>query len=80
MTTTIGTFKGSGLAKSDPAVRNLASRLERARQARNAKIAQADADYVESVRRALATIEPVNANADDADAAADAAPDVAAAS
>lgn len=50
------TVKSTGLAKTDGAVRQLASRLERARQSRNEKVARADAEYVDAVRRALATV------------------------
>jgi hypothetical protein len=51
--------KSTGLAKSSTAVRDLAHRLERARQSRNEKVARADADYVEACRRAMAALEPV---------------------
>ena len=58
MTTTLTTRKSTVLSKGDPAVRDLAFRLERARQTRNERIARADADYVDAVRRALAMVEP----------------------
>jgi hypothetical protein len=58
--------KNTGLAKSSAAVRNLAARLEKARQTRNERVARADADYVEAVRRALADVEPVPATTVDA--------------
>ena len=69
MTTAMSTAKSTGLAKTGDAVRHLASRLERARQSRNEKVARADADYVEAVRRALAAItdetdEPVETPTD----------------
>jgi hypothetical protein len=50
--------KSSGLAKSSRVVRDLAHRLERARQSRNEKVARADAEYVEAVRRAVTVLEP----------------------
>lgn len=50
-------FKTTGLAKTAAPVRQLAMRLERARQAHNEKIARADADYVEAVRRAMSAVE-----------------------
>lgn len=56
MTTALDTVKSTGLTKTGGAVRQLATRLERARQARNEKVARADADYVEAVRRALAVV------------------------
>ena len=56
MTTLTVTSKSTGLAKTTAPVRELANRLERARQARNEKIARADADYVEAVRRAIAAV------------------------
>lgn len=49
----------TGLAKTNPAVQTLARRLEKARQMRDERVARADADYVETVRRALADVEPV---------------------
>ena len=58
MTTAMSTAKSTGLAKTGEPVRHLAMRLERARQTRNERVARADADYVEAVRRALAEIEP----------------------
>jgi hypothetical protein len=61
MTTAIETRKSSGLVKSTPIVRELNRRVERAWQARNEKIARADADYVEVLRRALAALEPTAA-------------------
>lgn len=61
MTTGLAVTRGSGLAKTAPAVRELAQRLERARQVRNEKLARADADYVEAVRRAMATVEATSA-------------------
>lgn len=62
MSTAIAEFsKGSGLQKSSKPVRELATRLERARQSRNEKIMRADADYVEAVRRALSSVEATEA-------------------
>lgn len=48
--------KTTGLAKSGGVVRQLATRLEQARQSRNAKVARADSEYVDAVRRALAAV------------------------
>jgi len=56
MTTAMVT-KSTGLTKTGEGVRLLASRLERARQSRNEKVARADAEYVDAVRRALAAAE-----------------------
>jgi hypothetical protein len=56
-TNAVEILKGSGLAKSAAPVRELAGRLERARQTRNERVARADADYVDAVRRALAALE-----------------------
>ena len=56
MTTTMTTTKSTGLMKTGEPVRQLASRLERARQSRNEKVARADAEYVEAVRRALESV------------------------
>lgn len=50
------TAKSTGLTKTGGAVRQLATRLERARQSRNEKVARADAEYVDAVRRALAVM------------------------
>jgi hypothetical protein len=50
-------LKSTGLAKTSQAVRHLATRLDKARQLRNERVARADADYVEAVRRALADVE-----------------------
>jgi hypothetical protein len=58
--TQLVTTKSTGLAKTGEPVRQLASRLERARQSRNEKVARADAEYVEAVRRALGAIEPAS--------------------
>ena len=55
------TAKSTGLAKSGAPVRQLATRLERARQSRNERIARADADYVEAVRRAIAAVSDIQA-------------------
>jgi hypothetical protein len=59
MTTAIETRKSSGLVKSSPIVRDLNRRIERAWQARNEKIARADADYADVVRRAVAALDPI---------------------
>jgi len=53
----ITTTKTTGLAKTGGLVRQLATRLERARQSRNEKVARADAEYVEAVRRALTSVD-----------------------
>ena len=67
--------KSTGLAKSASTVRDLAARLERARQVRNERLARADADYLEAVRRAAAeAVETPAAN--EPDAPPDAAPAV----
>jgi hypothetical protein len=50
--------KGSGLTRTSPTVTTLAAHLERARQTRNERITRADTDYVESVRRAIAALNP----------------------
>jgi hypothetical protein len=55
----IATTKSTGLAKTGESVRYLAQRLERARQSRNEKVARADAEYVEAVRRALAAVSEI---------------------
>ena len=57
MTTEMMIPKSTGLAKSGTGVRDLALRLERARQTRNERVARADAEYVEAVRRAVAAVE-----------------------
>lgn len=54
------TTKTTGLAKTGEAVRQLATRLERARQSRNEKVARADAEYVDAVRRALAAVSTIH--------------------
>jgi hypothetical protein len=56
-TTAIATTKSTGLTKTGEGVRFLASRLERARQSRNEKVARADAEYVDAVRRALTAVD-----------------------
>jgi hypothetical protein len=58
MSTAMIVPKSTGLVKTGSTVRNLASRLEQARQTRNERVSRADAEYVEAVRRALAEIEP----------------------
>jgi len=66
MTTALSTFKGSGLTKSDSRVRDLAKRLDRARQNHNAAIVRADADYVAAVGRAYEAVQQQHtASADD---------------
>lgn len=55
-TTAMTTAKNTGLAKTGGAVRQLATRLEHARQARNAKVERADNEYVDAVRRALGAV------------------------
>jgi hypothetical protein len=49
--------KGGPLAKTSAGVRQLATKLEKARQVRNERVARADSEYVEAVRRALAGVE-----------------------
>jgi len=49
--------KSTGLAKSSPAVRAFAQKLDRALQTRNERIARADSDYVEACSKALKDIE-----------------------
>jgi hypothetical protein len=58
MTTAITTTKSTGLAKTGEGVRHLATRIERARQSRNEKVARADAEFVEAIRRAIADLQP----------------------
>ena len=78
MSTALVTAKGTGLAKTGSAVRQLASRLERARQSRNERVARADAEYVEACRRALDAVseasdhiaEPAHDSAGSVDTAA----------
>jgi hypothetical protein len=60
--TELVTVKSTGLTKTGEAVRHLATRLERARQSRNEKVSRADAEYVEAVRRALASVEDTPAD------------------
>jgi hypothetical protein len=56
-TTAMVTRKSTGLAQTGKGVRDLALRLERARQSRNERVARADADYVEQCRKAIADAE-----------------------
>ena len=49
--------KTSGLVKSSTAIRELGTRIERARQAYNEKIARADVEFKDAVRRALDATE-----------------------
>lgn len=59
MTTSIERRNSSGLAKSNAAVRILNRRLDKAWQVRNERVARADADYKEAVRRAVVDdVEP----------------------
>jgi hypothetical protein len=48
--------KGNGLAKSGAPIRELAARLEHAKQLRNERIARADAEYVAACERAVAAM------------------------
>jgi hypothetical protein len=64
MTTTLVTTKSTGLSKTSKAVRELAGRLERARQSHNEKHARADAEYVDAVRRAYESVAAVNTPAE----------------
>ena len=63
MTMEMVTAKSTGLSKTGGEVRQLASRLERARQSRNEKVARADAEYVDAVRRALAAVSEMQTDA-----------------
>jgi hypothetical protein len=56
MTTAI-TVKRTGLVKPSKPVRELMTRVERARQAFNEKIARAEAEYWDAVKRAVAVSE-----------------------
>jgi hypothetical protein len=56
-TTAMVTAKSTGLAKTTRAVRDLAQRLERARQSRNEKLARADTEYADACKRAIAAME-----------------------
>jgi hypothetical protein len=51
------TAKSTGLAKTGGAVKQFASRLERARQSRNEKVARADAEFVDAVGRAYEAVK-----------------------
>lgn len=57
MTTEMVTQKGSGLSKTSRAVKHFATRIERARQLRNERVARADAEYVDAVDRAVADVK-----------------------
>jgi len=61
MTTGMVTAKSTGLTKTGTAVRELATRLERARQSRNEKVERADAEYVDAVKRAYLSVAGADA-------------------
>lgn len=57
MNAVLMTAKASGLVKPGAPFRQLASKIERARQSYNERLARAEADYVEAVKRAIASVE-----------------------
>jgi len=70
MTTGLATTKSTGLTKTAEPVRQLASRLERARQSRNEKIVRADAEYVDAVKRAYESVSGIQSASAPVEAAA----------
>lgn len=74
MTTAAMVPKSTRLAKTDSGVRTLALKLERAIQTRNERVARADADYAQAVRRAVADLDPDDNELKPTDATPDAVP------
>ena len=63
MTTALVTAKSTGLVKTGRPMRQLAARVERARQSFNETVARAEAKYYETIRQAVAAVSEMQVEA-----------------